>query len=201
MNRIHERLQSENATLAVLGLALLAQVPHAAHVFYVIAPHQGLFMHALSYMYAIALESATLLFVVRGRQNVAWGFAAGSVLVNLCYYAMPGFTRAEAFPVLLISVMLPAAIALYSHDIAGNHHTSHIPDEDEEEVKEEIVTPDIGTQFAEYRNLQSKNEKVQAALAMHLDFNLQNGEIADILGVSESSVSRYLKEVRNGEHT
>lgn len=55
-----------------------------------------------------------------------------------------------------------------------------------------------GLQFDAYRNLQSKDEKVDAAHVLKMDFGLNNAEIANLFDCSESTVSRYLKTARNG---
>lgn len=125
-------LQSQNATLAVLALALCAQIPHAADVFRLI-PHvlSGIefpacdpfsclsaFLHG--YLFAVALELAVLLFVVRNKQRESYAFAVVSVAMNLAYYHLHEVRLfdASALPAWLVSVSLPAAIALYSHAVA-----------------------------------------------------------------------------------
>lgn len=87
MHRIDALLKSEIATLAVLVAALAAQMPHAARLFASLASGDGA-IH--SWLYAVALETAVLVFVVRGRRNVSYMFAAVSVAVNLSYYAIAG---------------------------------------------------------------------------------------------------------------
>ncbi len=119
MHRINYALRSELATLAVLIAALAAQMPHAARLFASLAADDGS-LH--SWLYAIALETAVLVFVVRGRRNVSYMFAAVSVSVNLSYYAIAGvgLWQLTAFPAWLVSVSLPVAIMLYSHDMAAH---------------------------------------------------------------------------------
>ena len=114
-------LLSSKATLTVLCIALVAQIPHAAYVFtHIGAQEEGWFNFFHGYSYAIALELAVLLFVVRNRQAESYGFAAVSVAINLCYYAMHNVApfQLQAFPAWLVSIALPVAIACYSHDIA-----------------------------------------------------------------------------------
>lgn len=122
-------LKSPKATLIVLTLALLAQLPHAAEVFMIAGGVHGVWgwLHGLSY--AIALELAVLLFVVQERRNESYGFALVSVLVNLAYYAeRVSLFSVQALPAWLISLALPVAIALYSHAIADDSSTVHAPD-------------------------------------------------------------------------
>lgn len=123
-----EILRKSWVALLVLALALIAQIPHAAHVFDR-APYLGLptqpvslwYAWLLAYAYAIALESATLMFVVHGHQGASYGFALASFAVNLSYYAMHGVALWSwaSFPAWLLSALLPIAIASYSHILAG----------------------------------------------------------------------------------
>lgn len=114
-------LRSQVATLIVLALALLAQLPHAAEVFVHAGHVQGLWGWFHGASYAIALELAVLLFVVQGRRYESYGFAVVSVLVNLAYYAIRvELFSLQALPAWLISLALPIAIALYSHAIADD---------------------------------------------------------------------------------
>lgn len=123
-----EILRKSYVALLVLFLALVAQIPHAAYVFNVapylalpVQPQSQLSAWLLAYAYAIALESATLMFVVHGHRRASYGFAGASFLVNMCYYAMHGVAlwSLAAFPAWLLSALLPVAIASYSHILAG----------------------------------------------------------------------------------
>lgn len=122
---------SSNATLTLVLLALLAQLPHTAALVHRLAPVSTTdelriawflsWLHA--YIYAIALEGGILLLVVRGRHVWSWVFAGASVLVNIGYYWQSGWTidaiTDDMLRAGLVSLMLPLAIALYSHEIAG----------------------------------------------------------------------------------
>jgi DNA-directed RNA polymerase specialized sigma24 family protein len=117
-------LRSKIATLAVLVLALVAQLPHAAEVFMQAGAVHGAWAVLHGGAYAMALELAVLLFVVQGHRSASYAFAGVSVLVNLAYYA----ERVQLFSVhglsaWLISVALPVAIALYSHAVADAHES------------------------------------------------------------------------------
>ena len=107
-------LRSDGAVLLALALALGAQVPHAASVFARLATDGGRLGMLHAAVYALALELAVLLFVMRGKRRTSVAFAFVSVLVNLAYY-FPGYEIAAA---VLVSVALPGAIALYSHETA-----------------------------------------------------------------------------------
>ena len=126
-SRIIDELRSSNATLIVLVLALCAQIPHAADVFRLLVPLGdgcaivacvGSYVH--SYLFAVALEMAVLLFVVRGKERESYAFAVVSVAMNLAYYGLHSVALFSmmALPAWLVSVALPSAIALYSHVVA-----------------------------------------------------------------------------------
>src|SRR3990167_1994568 len=116
MKRINTFLHSEASILLVLALALLAQTPHTASVFHRLAlsemPFGLSWLHAS--FYAIALEFATLLFVVHGKRGLSWLFAGVSVLANVAYYWQSDMTVPYMASALLISLALPACIAFYS---------------------------------------------------------------------------------------
>lgn len=114
-------LQSSDAVLAVLVLALLAQMPHAQHVFFQFSKELGVPGWIQSWFAAIALEFAVLVFVVRSKTLQSWGFAAFSVAVNLVYYYDPQVAWYLPKATWLLSAGLPVAIALYSHEVANKH--------------------------------------------------------------------------------
>lgn len=112
-------LRSDRAVLVALALALVAQMPHAARLFVRFEP-AGLAALAQAWAYALALESAALLFVMRGRTRAALLFAGLSALTNLLYYFIPApaaFFSAESVARVALAVALPLAIALYSHEV------------------------------------------------------------------------------------
>lgn len=118
-------LRSQYAVLAVLVVALIAQMPHAQHVFYLRGHDNGWASWLQSWGFAIALEVAVLVFVVRGNVRASWGFATFSVAINLVYYAQA--TKGAWYmsvPDWLLSVGLPLAIALYSHELSEVHATT-----------------------------------------------------------------------------
>ena len=119
-NRILSLLRTPTAILVVLVIALCAQIPHAADVFRLIAGHGGILPSVHSYLFAVALELAVLLFVVQHRHIESYIFAVVSVAMNLSYYHLTGIDLLSvvALPAWLVSVALPVAIARYSHAVA-----------------------------------------------------------------------------------
>ncbi|MCB1972420.1 MAG: helix-turn-helix domain-containing protein [Geminicoccaceae bacterium] len=129
-----EKLRSTYVLLACLLLALCAQIPHAMYVF-AHAPHSNAEQYAiaigewaLAFAYAVAVESATFIFVAHNRKRAANGFAVASFAINLCYYAMHGIAlfAVDAIPHWILSALLPLAIAAYSH---VTEHATDAPSE------------------------------------------------------------------------
>lgn len=119
MDKIIKSLKGEGAILVVILFAFGAQMPHAYSVFISVAHGTETAVSALlkisAVLYAIALEIATLVFVARGRVLFSIVFAVVSVAVNLSYYFAPD---GSALTMILISLALPLAIALYSHELS-----------------------------------------------------------------------------------
>lgn len=119
LNSAIKFLKSEGAILAVILFAFGAQMPHAYSVFISVShgTENGVsaFLKISAVLYAIALEIATLVFVARGRVLFSIVFAVVSVAVNLSYYFAP---EGSALTMILISLALPLAIALYSHELS-----------------------------------------------------------------------------------
>lgn len=124
--RINTFLRSEAALLTLLAMALISQTPHTAVLFHRLSPQTDGVANILAWLhavaYAIALEFATLVFVVRGQRSLAWLFAIVSIGVNLLYYAIGDWTFLYVTSALLVSVALPSSIAFYSHGIAQIAH-------------------------------------------------------------------------------
>ena len=114
------------ATLLFLVAALLAQTPHSATVFHRVStsPDLVLISWVHAYAFAISVEAAVLMFVIRREVSRAWMFAGFSFAINIVYYwqsewiANLGASSPNMAGALLSSVMLPLAIALYSHSVS-----------------------------------------------------------------------------------
>ncbi len=142
--RINAFLRSEAALLTLLAMALISQTPHTAVLFHRLSPvadgpaNLATWLHAVAY--AIALEFATLVFVVRGQRKLAWLFAGVSIAVNLLYYAIGEITPIYVLSALMVSVALPSSIAFYSHSVA-EHAGANPTQTDDETAQDE--TPQI----------------------------------------------------------
>lgn len=209
-------LRSKEATLAVLIIALTAQIPHAAYVFTHIGKQlETWFSFVHGSAYAVALELAVLLFVVRNRKVESYGFAFVSVLINLSYYNMHGVSpfQLQAFPAWLVSVALPVAIACYSHDIAHDVQSTKQPSEkrvtrtvrNTQTVEQSeqftiptvqpeqytVVQPEIVTaQQVDYKQLDNAEKRERMIVLYQTEKN--QSQLADMFGVSRGTVRAWL---------
>jgi len=202
-----ELLRKSYVALLVLFLALVAQIPHAAYVFNVapylalpVQPQSNLRAWLLAYAYAIALESATLMFVVHGHRRASYGFAGASFLVNMCYYAMHGVAlwSLAAFPAWLLSALLPVAIASYSHILAGAQDeplqwpawVQHLRQRATPMQEDATLSPAVQvTAIEDAADLQPDPKEVARQLKSE---GLSNAQIAAQLQTHPSTVGRWL---------
>ncbi len=117
MNRILSMLRSPGAMMVALVAILAAQGEHTAQVIAYFSHSGG---EPLAYAFAFAIEVAVLLFVMNGHKRISYGFAVATFFTNVIYYAIGGveLLSIAIAPVLLLSVLPPAAIVGYSHTIA-----------------------------------------------------------------------------------
>ena len=127
MTRILTILRTPGAMLAALVLALLAQLEHTAQVFSMVVGASGIYAQVHAYAFAVAVETAVLLFVLAGHKWISYGFALATAATNLSHYAMNGINlfSVAALPAWLMSLLLPAAIVGYSHTIAEQGADTH----------------------------------------------------------------------------
>jgi DNA-directed RNA polymerase specialized sigma24 family protein len=202
-------LRSPVATLAVLVIALVAQLPHAADVFRLAVAGEGLGATLHSYSYAIALELAVLLFVVQRRNIESYVFAVASICINLAYYALHdvNLLTIDAAPAWLISVALPFAIALYSHLIVdAAHEATHEPvaapaaplaepvahDEPVQRTRARVQP----VQVAEPVDVAPPTIDVRThALQMHAE-GMSVAQIVDALGANPSTVRSWVRRAQ-----
>ena len=120
MTRLLDTLRTPGAMLVALVLALVAQLEHTAQVFLQVVGAQGVYAQLHAYAFALAVETAVLLFVLAGHRRISYGFALATFATNLSYYAMHDVSllTLQGAPAVLMSLLLPAAIVGYSHTIA-----------------------------------------------------------------------------------
>ncbi len=147
MTRILTLLRTPGAMLAALLLALVAQLEHTAQVFSMVVGASGIASSVHAYAFAVAVETAVLLFVLAGHRWISYGFALATAATNLSYYAMHGINlfSIAALPAWLMSLLLPAAIVGYSHTIAENNPEAPANDD---EVSSVATVENVGVQVA-----------------------------------------------------
>lgn len=205
-------LKGQAATLVILSLALLAQLPHAAEVFMLAGDTHGWWGAVHGFAYAVALELAVLLFVVQGRKRESYGFALVSVLVNLAYYAeRASLLSTSSLRAWLISLALPIAIALYSHALADEDasacaqvdvHAWWLQVRKMVGLQVHEAQEETSVRFAELavEYKQELADNLHAEDVKLLAQNLRNAgrkiaDIAQVVGKSESWVSRNTEAV------
>ncbi len=213
MRHINSFLRSEAATLVLLALALIAQAPHAATVFHRLAPPAEGFGAVLSWIhassYAIALELATLVFVVRGQKRLSWLFAGVSVMVNVAYYWRPDIPPVDLARAMLIAIALPAAIATYSHDVARHSARDHapkapeaprtpVPEQTDDTKKPQNARSEASERATEAAEVPSVSAAERRALIAGLlervgMDGIDRAELAERFGVHPSTIGRDLQ--------
>ena len=110
-----------------------AQIPHSQTVFEYWADGKS------GAAFAWGFEAAVLMFVVRKMHVASWIFAGLSALINVGYYGLQAVDMWAWFNERnwlnwLLSVVLPFAIAMYSHVLA------HVEEEHEEQLPAWAIT-------------------------------------------------------------
>jgi len=209
------KLRTQDSVLAVLVLALLAQMPHAQHVFYGLSQDLGWFGWVQSWFAAVALEFAVLVFVVRGKTLESWGFAAFSIAINLIYYYVPEVALWMPRATWLLSAGLPVAIALYSHEVAGKVIDTEVDTDsnknsttEKTQPEVDIVKHDVNTELTsvalavETVDIASRacqllgehdNDKALVTIAL-VNEGYKQVDIAGALGVHKTQISRWVKK-------
>ena len=208
-------LRDREGLFLVLVGALFVQAPHSAEVFHRISTsksHSALeWLHSAGY--AIVLELAVLLFVVRGRKELSWSFAGISVLMNIFYYytpawwSDPGTAWADIIKCTVTSIALPLAIAFYSHEVAGDdvqvvttdNAQSDIPVVQKVTIRK-ARTDDPVAQSEQLQSQQMTTEDAQSdgpdlrerAIMLHSE-GLSYAQIGNELGKHRNTISAWLK--------
>ena len=206
MQRLNRLIKSEVAALLLLSLALVAQMPHAAIVFHRLAnlpadvgvvENASAWAHAATY--ALALELATLFFVVRGKIRIAYLFAVASVLINLAYYQTWQRGMWDVAQIALVSLILPVAIAMYSHDAAESIARTEDAPQRKPKAQPATATAAKPTPKRKPRKRKATANDDNRQQAINMSANgITNAEIARTLNVNPSTVGRWLKHT-NGK--
>jgi hypothetical protein len=124
-------MDKRNIIRFVIICALLTQISHAAHVFYLIGEKDD-FATFMSWVFAISLETSIYVFTMYGKRNTALFFGCISWAVNLLYYWQePALT--QAFVAMnVISPIIPITIFFYSELIKNERKLQEDYDPDAE---------------------------------------------------------------------
>ena len=136
-------MDKRNIIRFVIICALLTQISHAAHVFYLIG-EKGDFASFMSWVFAISLETSIYVFTMYGKRNTALFFGCISWAVNLLYYWQePALT--QAFVAMnVISPIIPITIFFYSELIKNERKLQDDYDPDAEfyeQLKQQYPDP------------------------------------------------------------
>jgi hypothetical protein len=113
MKKIREFIISEEGIMLWTILLLIVMVSHTSYIFYNHAVTKDLLSIIMSIIYAIAVEIAILIFVLKGRTKLSLTFGFFQVIINLFYY----YESLNEYAPLLLSIEIPLALAAYSHEI------------------------------------------------------------------------------------
>jgi hypothetical protein len=103
--------------------ALLTQINHAAHVFYILSS-PGTYSLIMSWVFAVSLEASVYLFTMYGKKNTAIFFGIVSWSVNILnYWFEAGFTQ-QFVAMNIISPIIPITIYFYSELIQKERKTN-----------------------------------------------------------------------------
>lgn len=121
MQKLLEYIKSDKGIALFSVLSLLVMLPHSAAVFYSLS-RLGVewFMILQAVLFAVSVDGAVLIFVLRGKTKHSVGFTIFQVITNVFYYwtyIEEGKTFEFGASVFL-STVLPVTLAAYSHEIA-----------------------------------------------------------------------------------
>lgn len=211
-------LQSSWAAVVTLALCMWAQIPHSQSAF-------EYWSKGLSgWTFAWGFEAAVLMFVVRGMHWASWTFAAFSVLINVAYYSLDGvkmwaWPNADNWINWLLSIVLPFAIAMYSHVLAHGKDDEverlHLPvwvqlwrmkiaqkvtewrqgkedagwDASALQVEDATLSPTVQEDASDLQ--EEPVDPKERAKQLHSE-GFKLSEIAGMIGKSESTISRWV---------
>ena len=113
MSIINKTMDRKTLIRITIICALLTQISHAAHVFYILAV-PSTYVFIMSWVFAISLETSVYLFTMYGRRNTAIFFSVVSWSLNILYYWFEvGFTQ-QFVAMNIISPIIPITIYFYS---------------------------------------------------------------------------------------
>lgn len=123
MNIINKTMDRKTLIRITIICALLTQINHAAHVFYILSV-PSTYAFIMSWVFAVSLETSVYLFTMYGRRNTAIFFSVVSWSLNILYYWFEiGFTQ-QFVAMNIISPIIPITIYFYSELIQKERRTN-----------------------------------------------------------------------------
>lgn len=129
MKKLLEYIRGIHGIAIASFLSLFVMIFHSAWVYEALTHYTDWKWLSLlqAGAFAIAVDMAVLIFVLRGRKRLSMVFSILQIGMNLMYYYSHVESDFEWFTAMFISVVLPLAIAAFSHEIA----TDRLDDEEE----------------------------------------------------------------------
>lgn len=131
MKKLLEYIRGIHGIAIASFLSLFVMIFHSAWVYEALTHYTDWKWLSLlqAGAFAIAVDMAVLIFVLRGRKRLSMVFSILQIGMNLMYYYSHVESGFEWFTAMFISVVLPLAIAAFSHEIA----TDRLDDKEEKE--------------------------------------------------------------------
>lgn len=135
MKKIINWIKSESGIACFTVLALLVMIAHSAWVFEAISHFKdySIASKIQAVAFAVSVDLAILVFVLRGRTWLSIGFSIFQVMMNFLYYYERLNSGFDWFAAIFISFSLPIAIGAYSHEIASGAVKT-----DQDDFKEDV---------------------------------------------------------------
>lgn len=120
MKKLLEYIRGIHGIAIASFLSLFVMIFHSAWVYEALTHYTDWKWLSLlqAGAFAIAVDMAVLIFVLRGRKRLSMVFSILQIGMNLMYYYSHVESGFEWFTAMFISVVLPLAIAAFSHEIA-----------------------------------------------------------------------------------
>lgn len=142
MKKLLEYIRGIHGIAIASFLSLFVMIFHSAWVYEALTHYTDWKWLSLlqAGAFAIAVDMAVLIFVLRGRKRLSMVFSILQIGMNLMYYYSHVESGFEWFTAMFISVVLPLAIAAFSHEIATDRLDC---EEEKENFRLDMIEYDI----------------------------------------------------------
>lgn len=153
MKKLLEYIRGIHGIAIASFLSLFVMIFHSAWVYEALTHYTDWKWLSLlqAGAFAIAVDMAVLIFVLRGRKRLSMVFSILQIGMNLMYYYSHVESGFEWLTAMFISVVLPLAIAAFSHEIATDRL-----DPEEEKRDWQVFQNDLQTLKEEQENSHSR---------------------------------------------